>query len=149
MWNRKLKFSVKWNKSTRRKAYFTLRSNISRPKGISHCEAIFRARRVFHKSWKDLFRWKNGRFFIKIYRLFWCRWPESNRHGVAPDGFWVRCVCQFHHSGILNYLFSTRTKIIITHYFPNCKTFLQIFLISFQKYLYYIINRNFVFILHY
>ena len=31
----------------------------------------------------------------------WCRWPESNRHGIATGGFWVRYVCQFHHSGKL------------------------------------------------
>ena len=36
---------------------------------ISHCVAIFHARSVFHKSWKDLFRWKKHRqsrcFFLE------------------------------------------------------------------------------------
>ena len=29
------------------------------PAGISHCEAIFHARSAFHKSRRDLFRWKS------------------------------------------------------------------------------------------
>ena len=29
----------------------------------------------------------------------WCRRSESNRHGVAPGGFLVLCVYQFHHAG--------------------------------------------------
>ena len=31
--------------------------------------------------------------------LFWCRWPGSNRYGIATTGFWVQHVCQFHHTG--------------------------------------------------
>ena len=25
-------------------------------------------------------------------RVFWCRWPDSNRHAVASGGFWVHYV---------------------------------------------------------
>ena len=32
-------------------------------------------------------------------RYIWCRRTDSNRHGVAPAGFWVPCVYQFHHAG--------------------------------------------------
>ena len=35
---------------------------------------------------------------VRIF-LVWCRWPGSNRYGVATTGFWVRHVCQFHHTG--------------------------------------------------
>ena len=45
LWNRKLRFL--WNEI-----------NPHAARRISHCEAIFHARRAFHKSWKDLFRWK-------------------------------------------------------------------------------------------
>ena len=38
-----------------------------------------------------------------LYLIFeanrYCRRRESNPHGVAPGGFWVRCVYQFHHFG--------------------------------------------------
>ena len=37
-----------------------------------------------------------GIFFVT---LLWCRWPDSNRHGIATGGFWVHYVCQFHHTG--------------------------------------------------
>ena len=30
----------------------------------------------------------------------WCRWRWSNPHAVARNGFWVRLVCQFQHTGI-------------------------------------------------
>ena len=32
----------------------------------------------------------------------WCRWPDSNRYGVATGGFWVHYVYQFHHTGLWN-----------------------------------------------
>ena len=32
----------------------------------------------------------------------WCRWGDSNPHGVATGGFWVRYVYQFHHTGELS-----------------------------------------------
>ena len=32
----------------------------------------------------------------------WCRWWDSNPHGVATNGFWVRHVYQFHHTGIFD-----------------------------------------------
>ena len=47
LWNRRQSLSVKWNKSL-----------LTRRRRISHCEAVFHARSAFHKSWKDLFRWK-------------------------------------------------------------------------------------------
>ena len=30
----------------------------------------------------------------------WCRWWDLNPHGIATNGFWVRRVCLFHHTGI-------------------------------------------------
>ena len=66
LWNRKLTLSVKWNKS----------SHAARR--ISHCGAIFHARRVFHKSWKDLFHWKNRQSCIKIDGFFWWERVDSN-----------------------------------------------------------------------
>ena len=37
---------------------------------------------------------------INSLRYSWCRWPDSNRHGIATGGFWVHYVCQFHHTGL-------------------------------------------------
>ena len=36
----------------------------------------------------------------RLSYFLWCRWPDSNRHGIATGGFWVHYVCQFHHTGI-------------------------------------------------
>ena len=47
--------------------------------------------------------------------FFWCPRPDSNRHGIATDGFWVRCVYQFHHSG--------DCLIIIAYFFMLCNLF--------------------------
>ena len=33
----------------------------------------------------------------------WCRWWDLNPHPVARNGFWVRRVCLFHHTGILSF----------------------------------------------
>ena len=34
--------------------------------------------------------------------ISWYRWWDSNPHGVATNGFWVRHVYQFHHTGIFD-----------------------------------------------
>ncbi len=39
--------------------------------------------------------------FLRDFDFSWCRWWESNPHGLAPTGFWVQRVCQFHHTGFL------------------------------------------------
>ena len=36
----------------------------------------------------------------KMIVYFWCRWWESNPHGITTTGFWVQRVCQFHHTCI-------------------------------------------------
>ena len=46
---------------------------------ISHCEAIFHARRVFHKSWKDLFRWKKRTEFFSTLFSWWERVDSNHR----------------------------------------------------------------------
>ena len=56
---------------TRRKAYFTLRSNISRTKCISQIR-------------KDLFRWKKHQSCIKIDAFFWRRRRDSNPRAGFP-----------------------------------------------------------------
>ena len=35
--------------------------------------------------------------------LVWCRKWGSNPHGIATTGFWVPHVCQFHHSGTIQF----------------------------------------------
>ena len=43
---------------------------------------------------------RNKKITTKSVVIFlWCRWPDSNRHGIATGGFWVHYVCQFHHTG--------------------------------------------------
>ena len=53
--------------------------------------------------------------------FFWCRWPESNRHGIATGGFWVRYVCQFHHSGVYKIYYQN----IIAHFHSYVNSFLN------------------------
>ena len=35
-----------------------------------------------------------------------CRWWGSNPYGVTTNGFWVRLVCQFQHTGVCRYFAS-------------------------------------------
>ena len=43
---------------------------------------------------------RNREYFLKYSLFLWCRWPDSNRYGIATGGFWVHYVCQFHHTGV-------------------------------------------------
>ena len=68
LWNRKLTLSVKWNKSIRRKAYFTLRSNISRPKGISQILKGFISLKkppTLYQSWRFFLVPVAGRILLR------------------------------------------------------------------------------------
>ena len=42
---------------------------------------------------------KNQSPHICVNSDFWCRRRDLNPYGIATNGFWVRHVCQFHHSG--------------------------------------------------
>ena len=61
-----------------------------------------RVRSAVERGWK----WKRLSFsYMENPSLFkWCRWWDSNPHGVAPGGFWIRYVYQFHHTGIIQLL---------------------------------------------
>ena len=57
----------------------------------------------------------------------WCRWPDSNRHGVATGGFWVHYVCQFHHTGMELFYYNVNsiknqdlTRRCFTGFFKTC-----------------------------
>ena len=60
----------------------------------------------------------------KVDAFFWCRWPDSNRHGVATGGFWVHYVCQFHHTGKGAFL---QQKILYTNPYQKSRVFIRFF----------------------
>ena len=76
--------------------------------------------------------------------IFWCRWPESNRHEVAFGRFWVCCVCQFHHIGII---FAT-LFFLVTKIYYHKKLYLAIILSKFIHLLNGYEHRLIVFVLH-
>ena len=62
-------------------------------------------------------------FLSKIVVSFWCRWWESNPHGITTTGFWVQRVCQFHHTCML----SSTTLLLYYIFFKNASLFLNFF----------------------
>ena len=58
----------------------------------------------------------NLRLKFDLALNLWYRWSGSNRHGIATTGFWVRHVCQFHHTGmwtdILYYNIKQKSSVI-------------------------------------
>ena len=77
LWNIWSGSNVKWNKSS------------TRHRRISHCAAIFHARSVFHKSCKDLFRWKE-----KAPCFTWCFFFSGGvtRNRTGGEGFAGPCL---------------------------------------------------------
>ena len=73
LWNLMPMHQVKWNKSPHA------------PQRISHCEAIFHARSAFHKSRRDLFRWKNHFFRSGFFMA-----PPA---GLEPATTWLTVRC--------------------------------------------------------
>ena len=54
---------------------------------------------------------KKGSYDFRNYLIsFWYRERDLNSQGVATGGFWVRCVYQFHHPGVLKLSYATTSS---------------------------------------